>query len=221
MNRINPDIIDEASFARSSMRIIVGALCLSITLCLSSLWAQDKGIETGIEDDLTVKGQGGSKADPDFEAWGFSAFGTNYNGASFATSGVGNVFIQNHLEVGSNLYLRGVGLIFPDNTTQTTAQTSGSLTENSTLVSGECDTNRLDILFSTNFLITAVKVFQSPAISQDILIYTNTLLVDTFSLAGPQGSRSLSFELGAYDRLGIACTNRDGTVLFSFEGRKP
>ena len=51
---------------------------------------QDAAIEAGFRDDLTVSGRTGTKGDPDLEVAGYSAFGTNYSGASFVTSGVGS-----------------------------------------------------------------------------------------------------------------------------------
>lgn len=69
--------------------------------------AVDKGLETGFEDDLTINGQEGNKSDPDLEVKGYAGFGTNYSRAVNVTSGVGNVYIQNSLEMGSNLYVRG------------------------------------------------------------------------------------------------------------------
>ena len=84
--------------------------CVATAFCLAVLpaLAQDKGLDTVIEDDLTVKGKAGTKLDPDLEVQGYSAFGTNYSGAASVTSGVGNVYIQNNLEVGSNFFVRGV-----------------------------------------------------------------------------------------------------------------
>lgn len=174
--------------------------------------------EFGISDSLVVQGASGSKADPDVKLAGYTVCGTNAAGAVAVTSGVGNVYIQNNLEIGSNLYCHGAGIVFPDASVQTTAYTTNALV--STMVGGECDTNRVDILFSTNYLITAVKVVQTPIINQSVLVYTNGVVVDTFALTTDKVSRVLSFGLGAYDRLGIACTNINGIVLFSFEGRR-
>lgn len=70
--------------------------------------AQDADTETGIEDDLTVQGKQGTKTDPDLEVNGYAAFGTNFAGAAVATAGVGNVYIQNNLEVGSNFCIGSV-----------------------------------------------------------------------------------------------------------------
>ncbi|MCX7003574.1 MAG: hypothetical protein NTV22_09920 [bacterium] len=43
------------------------------------------------------------------------------------------------------------------------------------LVSGECDTNRVDILFSTNYLVTGVCVYQPTALSRTVYVYTTVL----------------------------------------------
>lgn len=174
--------------------------------------------ELGVSDSFVVQGTAGSKTDPDVKLAGYTLFGTNAAGAVAVTSGVGNVYIQNSLEVGSNLYLRGNGLVFPDATTQTTAYVSSNIIY--TLVSGECDTNRLDMLFSTNYVITGVKVQQSVVIPQVIQVYSNGTVVDSFALAANTAARGLSFGMAAFDRLGISCTNINGTVLFSFEGRR-
>ena len=45
---------------------------------------------------------GGDKDNPDLHVEGYALFGTNTTSASVVTSGVGNVFIQNNLQVGSN-----------------------------------------------------------------------------------------------------------------------
>lgn len=176
-------------------------------------------IEMGVADSFVVQGTSGTKSDPDVKLAGYSVFGTNVAGAYAVTSGVGNVYIQNSVEIGSNLYLHGDGLVFPDATIQTTAYVASNII--STLVSGECDTNRLDILASTNYVITGVKIMQSPVIPQMIQIYSNGTTVDAFVFATNTVARSLSFSLAAFDRLGIACTNINGTVLFVFEGRRP
>jgi hypothetical protein len=46
---------------------------------------------------------GGDKDNPDLHVDGYALFGTNTTAASVVTSGVGNVFIQNNLQIGSNL----------------------------------------------------------------------------------------------------------------------
>lgn len=88
------------------------------------------------------------------------------------------------------------------------------------LVGGECDTNRLDILCATNYTITGVKVLQTAGVPQLIRVYTNGVSVDAFALTTDRVERALSLTVGPFDRLGIACTNLGGTVLFSFEGHR-
>ena len=166
---------------------------------------------------LEVTG-GGADGIVAFMTDGYAVFGTNVDGASAVTSGVGNVYIQNSVEVGSNIHFHGSGIVFPDATIQTTAYTTNAMI--ATMVGGECDTNRVDILFTTNYVVTGVKVLQTPVIPQTVYVYTNGVLVDTFALTTDRVSRVLSLGLGTFDRLGIACTNVSGTVLFSFEGRR-
>ncbi len=192
---------------------------LWMTIIFAGLSALAQGrIEMGVADSFVVEGKTGSKTDPDVTLAGYTLFGTNAAGAVAVTSGVGNVYIQNSLEIGSSLYLRGNGLIFPDATTQATANVISPL---SSLVSGECDTNRLDILVGTNYVITGVKVMQTSVIPQFIQVYSNGTVVGSFALATSTAASDLSLNLAAYDRLGIACSNLNGTVLFVFEGRRP
>jgi hypothetical protein len=174
------------------------------------LQAQDAGTEMGVADDLTVRGRQGTKSDPDLEVHGYSAFGTNYAGALVATSGVGNVFIQNRLEVGA-------GVVYPDGTAQATAYNTNAVF---TLASGECDTNRVDILFSVNYLVSRVTVFQSPVTDQGVSVFRNGSSVTTFPFTGASTSQTLSVSIDSSDRLGILCTNVNGTILFAFEGRR-
>lgn len=178
--------------------------------------AQDAGIEAGFEDDVTIRGKGGSKLDPDFEAQGYTAFGTNFAGAGFVTSGVGQVYIQRNLEVGSNLYIRG-GAFFPDGSLQTTAYVTNPLVM---LASGECDTNRTDILFSGQYLVTTVRVWQAAVTGQAVTVFLNGSSVTTFPFSTASATTPLSVQLSPADRLGILCTNVSGTILFSFEGRR-
>jgi hypothetical protein len=205
----------DGNVSRSFIRIAFVLIGCVLACRLAS--AQGR-TELGVADSFVVQGTSGTKADPDVKLAGYTLFGTNAAGALSVTSGAGNVYIQNSLEVGSNLYLHGGGLVFPDATTQTTAYTAGNIT--GPLLSGECDTNRLDILVSTNYIITGIKVLQTPVVPQMIEIYVNGTAVDAFALSTNTVARSLSFSLAAFDRLGIACTNLNGTVLFSFEGRR-
>jgi hypothetical protein len=62
------------------------------------------GTETGIEDDLTVKGADGDAVDPDAEIKGFTVFGatqTSYTGAVISS---GSVVINGYLAVSSGAY---------------------------------------------------------------------------------------------------------------------
>ena len=115
-----------------SMILRQSATFLACLVAVAAM-AQDPSIEAGFRDDLTVSGLTGSKADPDLEVAGYAAFGTNYSGALFVTSGVGQVYIQRNLEVGSNVYARG-SVIFADGTAQATAYNTNAVY---TLASGE------------------------------------------------------------------------------------
>jgi len=178
--------------------------------------AQDAGVEAGFEDDVTIRGRAGSRTDPDLEVQGYSAFGTNFSNASFVTSGVGQVYIQRSLEVGSNLYVRG-GAVFPDGTTQTTAYSTNAIIM---LAGGECDTNRVDLLMSGYYLATTVRVWQASALAQTVGVFLNGSAVGSFNFSGTAATSALALTLSPADRLGILCTNVNGTVLFSFEGRR-
>lgn len=134
--------------------------------------------------------------------------------ALFVATDGGN--ISGSLSISSNLYLTGTSqLIFPDATTQTTAFVQS---RTYSLASGECDTNRLDVLFSTSYRISSVRVWQSTALPQEVRLYTNGVQVDAFGLTSTTASRTTALDLAMFDRLGIACTNTGGTVLFCFEG---
>lgn len=177
--------------------------------------AQDAGVEAGFEDDVTIRGSGGSRTDPDLEVYGYAAFGTNYAAAAFVTSGVGQVFIQRNLEVGSNIYARS-SIVFSDGSAQNTAYSTNRI---HMLASGECDTNRLDILFSSNYLVSTLRVWQATATGQAVSVFLNGGSVTTFPFTTTSTTIPLSINLNSFDRLGILCTNVSSTVLFAFEGR--
>ena len=198
-----------------SMILRQSATFLACLVAVAAM-AQDPSIEAGFRDDLTVSGLTGSKADPDLEVAGYAAFGTNYSGASFVTSGVGQVYVQRSLEVGSNVYARG-SVVFADGTTQATAYNTNAVY---TLASGECDTNRVDILLSTAYAVSAVRVFQNPITNQAVTVFVNGSSVTSFPFASATTSQTLSIQLSAFDRLGVLCTNVNGTILFAFEGRR-
>lgn len=202
----------------TAFKALRNLLLVGLLLGLGALTcpAQDINVEAGFEDDVTVRGRNGTKADPDLEVQGYTAFGTNFSNASFATSGVGQVYIQRSLEVGSNLYVRG-SAVFPDGSVQSTAYTTNSTIM---LASGECDTNRVDILFSSPYLVSTVRVWQATAIGQAVSVFVNGSSVSTFNFSGSSATSALAINLSSSDRLGILCTNFNGTVLFSFEGRR-
>ncbi|MFC1452189.1 hypothetical protein ACFLSJ_02445 [Verrucomicrobiota bacterium] len=87
-----------------------GQFCLSIIMSLAlaaAARADDPGVTLGAEDDLTVSGTNGTTTDADAEIKGFSVFGSSGADAETVTSGAGSVFIEEHLEVGSNVYVQG------------------------------------------------------------------------------------------------------------------
>jgi hypothetical protein len=90
------------------MDIMVKKLCWGILLVAwgftQSLWAADAGLETGIEDDLTVSGTNGTKADADLEVKGYTVFGSSGANAQVVTSGVGSVYVDGQAEIESNAF---------------------------------------------------------------------------------------------------------------------
>jgi hypothetical protein len=193
----------------------LGAVAAALLLGALPVVAQDPAVEAGFEDDVTIRGRTGTRNDPDFEVQGYTAFGTNFAGATFVTSGVGHVYIQRSLEVGSNLYARGA-VVFPDGSQQATAYNTNRAVM---LASGECDTNRLDILFSSAYLVSTIRVWQAAAAGQAVSVFLNGSSVTTFPFTTVSATVPLAVNLSAFDRLGILCTNLSSTVLFAFEGR--
>jgi len=88
------------------------------------------------------------------------------------------------------------------------------------IVSGECDTNRTDILFSTNFTINSVYVYQDSSTSQGVFLYTNSVLFDSFFFSSQNASHSFSIDVGEFDRLGIASSNTVSIIDFCFQGKR-
>jgi len=88
------------------------------------------------------------------------------------------------------------------------------------IVSGECDTNRTDILFSTNFTINSVYVFQNPTSAQGVFLYTNSVMFDSFFFSSQNASHSFSIDVGEYERLGIASSNTVSIIDFCFQGKR-
>jgi hypothetical protein len=174
----------------------------------------DPGIESAFVDDVTVLGTGGDRNDPDLEVRGYTAFGLNPTSAVHATAGPGQVFIEDRLEVGQSLHLGGE-IVFSDGTTQTTARTRFML------ASGECDTNRVDILMAEPVKATAVRLFQSSVIPHTVRIFKNGAAVTGILFNATTADIPLAISLAPFDRLGILATNTAGTVLFAFEALTP
>lgn len=89
------------------------------------------------------------------------------------------------------------------------------------LVSGECDTNVVEILFSTNYYITGVSVYQpAPVPQRSVFVYISGTEVYSFEFGGTTETRVFDppLELSKYDRLGIAVTQTNSTIQFCFEG---
>jgi len=88
------------------------------------------------------------------------------------------------------------------------------------LVSGECDTNRVDVLFSTNYIIRNVCIWQPVATNQAVFLYTNSVPLATLPFAATTDYQPVNVTLGRFDRLGIACSNLNSVVQFCFEGNR-
>ncbi|MCK5852186.1 hypothetical protein KAH27_04065 [bacterium] len=103
---------------------------------------------------------------------------------------------------------------------QMTNEIDAAAIPTTSIVSGECDTNRTDILFSTNFTINSVYIYQDSAASQGIFLYTNNIIFDSFSFSSQNASHSFSIGVGQFDRLGIASSNTASIIDFCFQGKR-
>jgi hypothetical protein len=106
------------------------------------------------------------------------------------------------------------------NDAATKGYVDAAATSTYSLVSGECDTNRTDVLFSTNYAVTAVYVWQAAATNQSVFVYTNSVVMDAFPVSSLTGARALNINVTRYDRLGIAGSNLNSVIEFCFEGRR-
>lgn len=88
------------------------------------------------------------------------------------------------------------------------------------LVSGECDTNIVEIMFSTNYYVTAVSVYQPVAVNRSVFVYIDGALIDNFTFTSVENTHTFGTPLmiSRYDRLGITVTETNSTVQFCFEG---
>ena len=92
------------------------SLAILMMLSVSVSFAQDVRVEQGYTDDLTITSQNGNKDSPNVQVLGYSGFGTNLSGALSLTNGAGAVYVQNNVEIRSNLFVGsqlGVGTPFP------------------------------------------------------------------------------------------------------------
>ena len=87
-----------------------------------------------------------------------------------------------------------------------------------TLVSGDADTNRTDILVSTNYAVSGVYVRQAAPTNQFVYVFTNKVAFDSFALGGLTASRAISINVRRFDLLGIATSNPCSSIDFAFEG---
>ncbi|MCX5790721.1 MAG: hypothetical protein NTY45_00645, partial [Elusimicrobia bacterium] len=84
----------------------MAALLLGLFLLAGAARAADKGLEFGVEDDLTVLGTEGTVQDPDLEVKGFTVFGAT-EAFPGVVPGPGNVVINGRLYVSSGTYFVG------------------------------------------------------------------------------------------------------------------
>ena len=81
---------------------------MALMLASWSAWAADAGVEMGAEDDMTVLGTEGSLPDADFEAKGYSVFGTpSVEVPSQFTNGAGSVVVASNLFVAGEFKAAG------------------------------------------------------------------------------------------------------------------
>ena len=88
------------------------------------------------------------------------------------------------------------------------------------VASGECDTNRLDVLFGTNYTMTSICVWQASTDNQMVFLYKNGVQFDSVFFNTSTASKTFSASLQKFDRLGVASSNVNNVVNFCFQGRK-
>ena len=102
----------------------------------------------------------------------------------------------------------------------TNAINSAEINSVVSVASGECDTNRLDVLFGTNYTMTSICVWQDSTDDQMVFIYKNGVQFDSVFFNTATASKSFSINLQKYDRLGVSSSNINKVVNFCFQGRK-
>ena len=88
------------------------------------------------------------------------------------------------------------------------------------VASGECDTNRLDVLFGTNYTMTSICIWQDSTDNQMVFLYKNGVQFDSVFFNTATASKTFSVSLQKFDRLGVASSNINNVVNFCFQGRK-
>ena len=88
------------------------------------------------------------------------------------------------------------------------------------VAAGECDTNRLDVLFGTNYTMTSICVWQDSTDNQMVFLYKNGTQFDSVFFNTATASKTFSISLQKFDRLGVASSNINNVVNFCFQGRK-
>ncbi len=161
---------------------------------------------------------------------------TNYM-AGTESIGMGAVWVTNNqaLVMGDGMASRGDGVLVarqawlaawptdPSNAATKAYVDSRTLAVEQaarTLASGECDTNRVDILFTTNYLISAVYVWQQAPVENQVIVYTNGVAADALDFNTSASAKPIALPVGRFDRLGIAVTGVSQVVQFAFEGTR-
>ncbi|MDD2805395.1 MAG: hypothetical protein PHV33_07555 [Elusimicrobiales bacterium] len=91
----------------NTKKLIAGVMTVLALFCGSAAYAADNSTEFGIEDDLTVNGNGGTALDPDAEIKGFTVFGATQAAYTGGVVGAGNVVVNGYLAVSSGAYFVG------------------------------------------------------------------------------------------------------------------
>lgn len=156
-------------------------LCLfMVFLLFRPSFAADKGVEFGVEDDLTINGTQGNKSDADLEVKGFTVFGSTGEGASKVTSGEGSLYIQNNLELGGNTYLLGsVGIGTTEPTASLEVNGDIKIASGKKYKIGENNLSAADVGALTTVDATTVPynvTYTTVAVALDQLFYVNPVI---------------------------------------------
>ena len=177
-------------------------------LTFNDVNSQDAGLEFGIEDDLTVMGVDGDTNDPDLEVKGYSVFGTS-DGATVATSGVGNVFVSGTLEA-SNMVVRTITV--GENATVSNLNVLGvlSVDSNDDLdVSGGATIGG-DLIVNNDTIIGNTLIVSNAATMEDDLLVKGNLMT--------WGTGTFSNHLGATSTASVGTNATDANTRFQVRG---